>query len=421
MRQRLPWIAFGAFSLVALLLSALPGTGDVNIWNGWVLRLNEHGFITGYNLGDGYLLHPPLGVLLIWLSHNVPAALGLPVFLWPAAGFTGFGICLWISLILTSLLVVWLSRSVWLGVLFQLSLLLNSVVYGYFDIWGVPFLLLSLHAFATGRSGLGLAWAVVAALIKWQFILLLPIVAIYVWHGGAVEASTPPARWWGRARAVLPATTILCATLLVFGPGTVLAFTRGIDSPELSGQALNVGWIMTWAMHIRWPESYGPLDDGLIAMVRTRDTRVMFVVRALFVATYGITLWRMWRGPHRVESLYRCMLAGYLAYFLFNKAAHENHLVPAVVVAGYLAWHAPRWRWHGVAIAVILNINMFAFYELMGQPRWEARRVWDVDYSLPLAVVAVVILGGIWMSLLYPRKLVNHGQPRRDGETGTPH
>jgi len=399
-RTWVPWTAFGATSAAALLLSALPGTSDVNVWNAWVAQLNEHGLVAGYNAGAGHIIHPPLGLLLLWLSHNVPAVVGIPAHLWPAAGFTGFGLAVWLGLGAAGLTAIRVSGTVWWGVLLQLAFLLNTVVYGYFDIWGIPPLLLALHAVSRERPGAALAWAVLASLVKWQFLLLLPF---FLFHA-LRRASGAPASPWEKVRRGLvllaPATAVGLITLAFFGPGTALSFGRGLSYPVLSGQALNTGWLLTWAMHLRWPESYGPLEDGLIGIVRTRDTRVLFLVRALLAAACGLVLWRLWRARPTPDNLYRCMLAGYLAFFLFNRGVHENHLAPAMALAGYLAWRQPRWRPQALALAIACNVNMFAFYDLLGNHRWEARRLWGMDYSLPLALLSVAVVGLVMLSLL---------------------
>jgi hypothetical protein len=385
-------MAWGSISIVALFLSILPGTSDVNVWNAWVGGLNEDGLIAGYNSGVGYIVHPPLGLALLWLSHNVPAAFGVPMHLWPATGFTGFGLCLWVSLLATSMLVYRLSRSVWMAILFQVCFLLNSVVFGYFDLWGVVPLLLAVHAFTRQRTGAGIAWAVLASLVKWQYFIFLPFVLLYAlrWF------FAPPARGEGReARrwvVFVPVVAVLLISVALFGRGTVLAFNRGLGSAVLSGQALNLGWLLTWAMHIYWPASYGPLEEGVIEVIRTRDTRVVFLVRILFGLAYGTALWRLCRAPQSADNLLRYMWAGYLAFFIFNKGAHENHLVPTMVVAGYLAWRQPAWRWCAIITALAVNMNMLAFYSLYGVQRGPARVLLGVDFTLPLALLYVTVL-----------------------------
>ncbi len=393
-RAYIPWTTFGLLAIGSLAVSALPGTSDVNVWYGWVKQLDLHGLRTGYNLGAGHIVHPPLGLFLLWLSHHAAMLVGLPVHTWPEVGHTGFGMATWLGLLVSALLVIRLTGRVWWGVLFQVAFLFNAVVYGYFDVWGFPFLLLALHAMAQGREGAGLSWAVTASLVKWQFFILLPFFLLYALRRAPQESRR------SALRHVVPPLVVLTLTLALFGPGTWLAFTRGLQSAVLSGQALNFGWLITWAMHLRWPESYGPLDDGLIAVIRTRDTRVLLVVRSLFALGYGLSLWRLWRTPRNPDNLYRYMLAGYLAFFLLNKGAHENHLAPAVVVAGYLAWRLPRWRRHALLVAIVLNVNMLAFYDLMGQHRWEVRRIAGMDYSLPLALMATVAVGMALYTLL---------------------
>ncbi len=411
LRQCSP-VSLGIFitlSVATFFLSALPGTLDVNIWYGWTAQLNRLGPVAGYNADVGYILHPPLGLILIWLSHDVPAHFGVPVYLWPNIGFTGYGVCIWLSLVGCSLLVVRMTGRLWLGVLFQVAFTLNTVVYGYFDVWGIPFLLLAMEATTREKPGTAFSWALLASLVKWQYLLVLPFFFLYVLM--ACRGTSNDRFQWVRRLfvAITPGLCIVLVFLLFFGKGMMLSFGRGLSSPELSGHALNVSWLITWAMHIVWSESYQALENGLIEVIRTRDTRVLLLVRSLFGAAYAFSLWRLWSRPARADHFLHCMLAGYLAYFVLNKGAHENHLVPAMVIAGYLAWRQPTWRWGALSIAVIGNVNMFAFYNIMGQERREARLVLGMDYSLPLALVASVVLLGIYCALLMGERSRDNG------------
>lgn len=386
-------------ALLTLPLAALPGTADVNVWKAWVDSLSREGFTAGYNAGAGHLLHPPLGMLLLSIAHRLPAWFGLPDHAWPDAGWTGFRLVLWVWLTVGALLVLRMTRSPAWAVLFQLAFALNSVVYGAFDLFGIPFVLFALNALAGRRFGTAAFWTIVAALTKFQYLIFLPFVMIYLVREFLVcrRAEAPQAPW--RWTAFLPAAILLAVVLALLGPGTLIALRRGLVHDTLSGYALNFGWILTWAMHLRWPESYGPLQDGLITVIRTQDTRILLLVRLMFGSAFVFALWRQWRGPHTTEFLLRYMLAGYLAYFLFNRGVHENHLVPALAVAGYLAWRVPAWRPAAWIIAVAANANLVVFYSLYGVDRGADRLLLGIDGTLPLAFLYVAVMGALYLKL----------------------
>lgn len=387
-------LLFAAVSAAALALCAFPGTADVNVWRAWSEGLAEAGFLPGYNAGVGHILHPPLGMLLVHASHEFAPVLGLPAHVWPEYGWTGFKLAVW-GFLAGGGLVVWrISGDGRWALKFLVAYLLNSVVYGAFDLFGIPFLLLAIHAFSQQRTARALIWYSLAALIKFQFLIFAPFIALYLIRPAGT--SDFPARW----RDYLPAALIWAVVLVFAGHGTLLALQRGIAHDTLSGYALNSGWILTWAMHVRWPESYGPLQDGLIEVLRTRDTRILALVRITFGAAFLFALWRQWRGPRTTDGLLRAMLAGYLAYFLFNKGVHENHLAPAVAVAGYLAWRDRGWQWDAAVLAVAFNLNMFFFYAMNGADRGDVRVVAGFDVSLLLAFVYVAALGFIYARLL---------------------
>jgi hypothetical protein len=409
--SRTSLIALAGLLLLAMLLAMLPGTADVNVWKMWVDGLNRLGFVQGFTEGDGHILQPPLGMLLLVLAHNASSWIGLPDHVWPAAGLTSYDLSLWLALVASAMAVLHVTRNAWLAVAFVAAFLLNGVVYGYFDIYCVPFWLLGMHAITEGKPGRAAFLLLVAVLIKWQFLVFVPFVGLYFLRGlfqSPVEVRTLVRR----ALPYVPAVLLLAATLLLLGRGSMLSLARGAAHDTLSGYAMNLGWILTWAMHVVWPDSYGPLQEGYIKVIRTQDTRVLGMLKVLFYLFFALALWRQWRAPSTPENLWRCMLAGYLAYFLFNKGAHENHLVPTMLVAGYMAWREAKWLPVAIAFAVLTNLNMFFFYGLDGLDRGDARVVWGIDSSLPLAVVYVVVVGLIYLKLLGPWMISRTPCPR---------
>lgn len=399
--SRTSLIALALLLLLALPLAALPGTADVNVWKMWGDNLNRLGFVHGFTAGEGHILQPPLGMLLLVLAHNASAWIGLPDHVWPAWGLTSFDLSLWLALVASALAVLHVTRNAWLAVAFVAAFLLNGVVYGYFDIYCVPFWLLGMHAITEEKPGRAAFLLLIAVLIKWQFLVFVPFVGLYFLRG-LFQSPLEIRAIARRAMPYLPAVLLLTATLLLLGRGSLLSLARGAAHDTLSGYAMNFGWILTWAMHVVWPDSYGPLQDGYIEVIRTQDTRVLGLLKVLFYSTFALALWRQWRAPSTPENLWRFMLAGYLSYFLFNKGAHENHLVPTMLVAGYLAWRERKWLSVAVAFAVLTNLNMYFFYGLDGVDRGNARVVWGMDWSLPLAVVYVVVVGQIYLRLLVP-------------------
>jgi len=357
--------------------------------------LSEAGFVAGYNAGVGHIVQPPLGMVMLCVSYYASPWIGLPVHIWPAAGWTGFSILVWTFFMAGSVLTRRITASPGWAVAFQLAFML-SAIYNYFDLFGIPFYLLSLHFLAQRRWLGAYFWILVAVLIKWQFLLFVPFIALYALRDFAGERSLA---WKRHAIALAPAAGLLLLIALAVGHGTFLSFVRGLSHDTLSGYALNTPWLLTWAMHSYWPESYGPLDEGMIHVLRTRDTRVLALVKLLFGSTYLYALWRQFRSPQSVDTMLCSMLAGYLAYFLFNKGVHENHLVPAVVLGGYLAFRQPQWRPAALVVAVAANLNMYFFYALDGADRGAARVVAGLDTSFLLAALYVSVLGLAYLAL----------------------
>lgn len=418
---RLSILALGALAPLALLLSMLPGTADVNVWYAWVEGLNRLGFVRGFNMGEGHILQPPLGMLLLTLSYNVSPWIGLPAHVWPAGGLTGYDLSLWLALVASTAAVLHVTRNLGMAVAFLLAFMINGVVFGYFDIYGVPFWLLGMHAITENKPERAAFLLLVAVLIKWQFLVFVPFVGLYFLRGlfTGPRPDLDLKSLFRSLRPFVPALLLLTAVMLVLGRGSVLSLARGAAHDTLSGYAMNLGWILTWAMHVVWPDSYGPLQGGLIEVIRTQDTRVLGLLKVLFYSSFALALWQQWRSPSTPENLWRFMLAGYLAYFLFNKGAHENHLVPTMLVAGYMAWRSPTWIPMALVFVGLANLNMLFFYGFDGMDRGNVRVLMGIDWSLPLAVVYVGVVGLIYLNLLNtgiaPMSSLSSTQGRTEG------
>lgn len=386
--------------LLALVFLASPGTPDVGLWLAWVGNLEQYGVRAGYaaNQSD----YPPLTSVILWLMMRLASWLNVEPF-WALKGtLLGF---------LYATTVIWWAwtRNLVAASLLQLSLILNSVGLGYLDILMAPPLILGLWALAVERWLLfGLLFGV-SAFIKWQPLVLAPLLAVYIWRklspgrfklarGGKTDQLKPKqARggWSHPPQLIQALAGPLLVTLLVvvvFGGETLRALSAALAHPTLSGNALNLGWVITHGIRALSPASFGGLEEGLARYIQTDDWRLLSGPKVQFLLLYGLILLRCWRAHPRFETWLTYALAGYLAYFTFNTGVHENHLFLAVILAAALwAWGASGILFGVVALAA--NINLFVFYSIDGQGLWFSRVAW-VDVALPLAVLYVLIFGG---------------------------
>ena len=356
----------------ALALLGSPGTSDTKTWSAWMAAAASQGVVAGYasNVTD----YPPLAMTILGGVHGVAALTGLDPFL---AFKLSLLVALWAS---AGIVLAWTRRPLVANAM-HAALLLNAIGLAYLDVYAAPTLLLALWALHRDR----LAWFsvlfAVSCLTKWQPLLLLPFLLL---HAG-------PRRLLA---AILPGLLVAVIVVLTFGGKVGEAFRLAGSHPYLSGNAANLGWVLTHALHRSLPEIYGPLIDGrakFIVLGRdASDTWIQWPLRAMAYTGYGACLWRAMRDRLALDSTLGLALAGFLAYFTFHTGAHENHLFVPCIVAIVLASVDARWVWPAVGVAVVSNANLALFYGFTGTlPGWV--RTAGIDLVLPLAIAEIAL------------------------------
>src|SRR5437879_3919348 len=75
-----------------------------------------------------------------------------------------------------------ISRDFWVAAAFNSSILLSGVCLGYIDVFFVPWLIAAFWAFQLKRHVLGTALFSIACLTKWQPLIVVPFIAIYLFQ-----------------------------------------------------------------------------------------------------------------------------------------------------------------------------------------------------------------------------------------------
>lgn len=388
-RKRGEWVLLALTSLAAPLFLRLPGTVDMSIWLDWLGFLRQHSLVDAYRLAAPD--YPPLSFVLLWLVDRAGSALGL-------SAFAALKLSLLLALWLTSALVLVWTRRPALAALAQLALVLNAVAHGYLDVYGAPFLLMSLWALQSGRPRSFAAWLALSALTKWQPLIAAPFLLPCALS--LFPERTPMLRRW--LALALAGLTPLVVLLCVFDLEPVRAFGRTLQHPMLSANALNFDWLYTWMLHLVAPRRFGRLAAGRVFIIETRDFAILLLPRLLFLASYLVALARTWRRPsaRTLEGALPCATLGYLAYFMFNPGVHENHLYLVTVLALASAWLAPH-AWPLLRVWIVFaNLNLLLFYGLDGTGP-HVSRVYGVDLSVPLAALGLALFAWqYWYFLL---------------------
>jgi Gpi18-like mannosyltransferase len=366
--------------LVALIFARSPGTSDFNYWRLWTRNALIHGLVNGYSANNDY--YPPLAAVFLFGASKLSDRPDIDP-------FGPIKLAIFVFLLLSAV-VTWLwTRDLKITLILYFALLLDSVALGYIDIFFAPFLLLSLWMLQERRLLWFSVFFTLSFLTKWQPIILAPFVGLYALNMGRVL-------YWRRielkrffSRVILPAVALIGLIIIIFGYRPVeRAFKLSLTDPYLSGNALNLNWIITYFMHVGQPARYGGLQNGIASLVTDAPDVLTIVPRLLFYGFYGISIVLLFRREKTFENLLIFATLGVLSYYTFNVGVHENHLFLATILASLMFWLDVRFRIMSVILMLISNINMFLFYGVDGTLHFP-RTVGGLDMALPLATFNV--------------------------------
>ncbi len=377
--------AIGLLVLVNLIAASFlysPGTEDVETLHRWTAEITAYGLRGGFahSLAD----YPPLTFVFLAAVAQLASALGLgwfivlksSVFLFLAAMTAAF---------------YWFTRNLLLTAGFESTLVLNSVALGYIDVYSGLFVIAALFLLQRGYLTLALVLFTTSCFIKWQPLILAPFIGVYV----VAIARDGPSNGGKVSRIIAPFAAsgiiVVIPVFLFFGANVLEAFDRIISYRYISGNALNLGWIFTWALHVIQPDAYGSLNAGQIDLIIAPETLPTWPAKILFYAVYAIIFVVFARQKKTFERLVTYSMLCYLAYFIFNTGVHENHLFLVPCFAWILVFLNPDYLTRCLNLSIAANANLFLFYGVFGQPLPFPRVIAGVDITLWFALANVAL------------------------------
>ena len=395
----------------------LPGSGfasDLASFQGWASDLARNG-LHGFYARPGFHDYTPGYLYVLWLIGIVGQVTG------------GIGDLIKIPPILGDLALAYLAwsmlrelgaseRSSKIGALIILVnpvTWFDSVVWGQVDSVGVVVLLLGLRELWRDRPERAAVLAALAALIKPQLGILIPIVAIVVirrafWPKGGYGLEEPPATldtttgWEQRVRGPIRVVTTGLAGFLT---AIVVSLPFGLSLPGLIAQvfktaggypylsvnafnpwalvaqrtpdggeqsiALNRAWVCDSTIVAAPPSQFqiGPFTipelsfpgsdfdkcpDGLFIGAFP----AVLVGAALFLIAAAVVLWIVARRPDRLTMLTALAVLA-LAFFVLPTRVHERYLFPLAALGAMLAAVSLRWRVAYILSAAATFANMY--------------------------------------------------------------
>lgn len=280
-------------------------------------------------------------------------------------------------------------RAAWLvalGYWFNPAVLWNGAYWGQTDALHSLLILAAFLLLNVRRVGWGFFVYGIAALIKPQATIFVPLLVLYAWRVGA---------WRGLVRAgvcgALGAGLMLAPMLVSGGAASMLGFFQNVAGfhPVISANAHNVWWLIS-----------GGQADVL-------DTRALFAGAPLsyrltslllFGAVYLAVLWRGYRAA--TDEFFELGAFVAFAFFMLATEIHENHgyaLLPLLAAA--LTRDTKL-----IALYVVLSVTMTLNYALHDPPVLErlqlpASNVWQWLNALLNTIVL-----GAWAVYLFARR-----------------
>lgn len=385
-------------SLVALGLLDSPGTFDVNKWMEWLHNVETYGIVSGFKVN--HEAYPPLSSSILFIVAKVSRLFQVDVFI-------GFKLSLAVFLLLTSIAFFIWTKNLFITTLMQLTLILNSMALGYIDIYFAPTLILSLWALKTRNLLLFTVLFSITCLIKWQPIIIAPFFLIYILNIKKKEDWKQIDFKSFMKLVLFPFLLIFAFVLYIFGSELLRALERAISDPFLSGLALNFNWVLTYLLHIFYPDTFGSLAEGHWELIMTNDLRIVALPRLIFFALYTVAFVALLKRNKTFENVILYSLAGFLAYFMFNTGVHENHLFLASILAIILFWIDRSYLSAFVIWSLIANINLFIFYGVDGKGI-SLSRFLGVDFTFLFSIIIVLLFVAFFAKATGKKIFVRH-------------
>jgi len=385
-------VLFALFLAISLLSSE--GTSDTQLhWLKWMSNLDQYGLVRGYEANQAD--YPPLSSIILFALVRISQPLGISM-------FVALKLCLLLLLVVSSLLFWLWTRSFILAIALQLALTLSCMGLTLVDIFFAPSLILALWALQARKLTQSAFWFSVAFLTKWQPLIIAPFVVVY-WASVEIRHDSGKTGFKKLGLTVLlPASLTVAACLAVFGGSMILSLQRAFSHAFLSGNALNLGWVLTYFLRVLDPAGTGGLVDGVAAYLVTDDWRYHALLKGLFFAAYLLTFLSFLRREKTLQNLLLYSLVGYLSYYILSSGVHENHMFPVVILSAALVAVNRAYLLTFLSWAFAANLNLFLFWGVGGNDPPPSRVV-GVDIALPLSFLYIFLFLGLFLSTIFSK------------------
>ncbi len=336
-------------SFSSLIFFNTSGTIDVSIWLSWIKNVETHGIIKGYAIDRS--VQPPFGSLIFFLFSSIASS-----------PLMGIKLSMYFFLFLSVIIIYFVTRNFWIAILLYVFFILNSVALQYHDIYYTPFLILSFHFINKNNCKMAILFFSIASLIKMQVFILFPFVVIHLIQIDSIYNVTLIKIKKILFNVIIPIILIHSFIFVVYGMPYIKSFKRAFGNTPLSGQGMNIGWVITYIIELVSPEKIAG-QNLILATVIWDKTIFHTILKISFAILYLVLLIKYFYMKEKKFEVFLLFLYGaFLTYFVINKGVHENHMHILVLISLFLYYLDKNNLIILIITGLFYNINLFIFY-----------------------------------------------------------
>lgn len=385
-----------ALLLFPLFLFNAPGTHDVLMWFGWSQSIVQHGLLEGYAQSNSF--YPPLFFVAMTILMGAAYLTGI-------SGLYIFKISLLACILITCWQVWRWTQNRIVVLMLYFSLVFSCIYMVYMDAWIAPLLAGALYALVKRHYITFSVLYSLACLLKWQPAILAPVIGVYM-LGIGMENRFDRKAWCQLLLHCLgPAAVITTAILGLFGFGVVFhKLSEALNEGIFSAQAMNLGWVITYGLHVVSPDIYGPLQHSGNDMINGMPKIPSIFLKIMFASVYIVTLVFFYQRKKSEENFLCCLLTVYFAYYILNTGVHENHLFIGAVLSLILAGHHEKYLPAAIVLNLMNMINMLMFYHFYSDNFFKlGQMTMGLDITLVVSAFNTLFFFYFWARMLTAR------------------
>jgi len=290
--------------------------------------------------------------------------------------------------------------------LFSIAVQTNGL--GDVDIYIVPSFVLSFYfLYKKKYFASGLMYGLSSS-IKWQPLVLLPLIGAYTFD-----------LWKDKRKSFINSGRYLLGFLIIpsiswyliwiqeLGPQTLRRdFGFFLNRPLfLSGQAMGLGWIVTYITHVIG-KTATPLSElgGVNQFIGANQAPTIFRGQIFYLLAFLIILSVWINKSKKMSLLFFSMIILYLSHHMFNKGAYEGHFFYVVISSFmlYLFYPTAKNRMLLILMDLMSLINQIMFYGFLGKRNF-SRLLFGFDITVLFSFVYLFVF--FWLFGIFFKKL----------------